>query len=183
MATRRVPPPAVDRCQRPLRGAEIASEPTLHPGAPGAGPNRVASQATLPETSTEHMRRHRAKKRAGKVSLEALHHEKSRPNVSYLTHHSVRRIEDAAEGDRVMCRLAHHELRSTISVEADMKHRFSTDIVAAAVMVIVAIAVGSLCSTTGKPGDAVAAGIASARGETAPIVLAQYNPCPNGKCR
>ena len=75
------------------------------------------------------------------------------------------------------------ELRSTISVEANMKLQFSTDIIAAPVMVIVAIAVGSLCLTTGKSGDADGAGIASARGETAPIVLAQYNPCPNGKCR
>jgi hypothetical protein len=64
-----------------------------------------------------------------------------------------------------------------------MKHRFSTDIIAPAVMVIVAIAVGSLCLTTGRSGDADAAGIASAPGETAPIVLAQYNPCPNGRCR
>jgi hypothetical protein len=43
---------------------------------------------------------------------------------------------------------------STISVEADMKHRFSSDIIAAAVMVIMAVAVGSLSLTTGKPGDA-----------------------------
>jgi hypothetical protein len=62
-----------------------------------------------------------------------------------------------------------------------MKHRFWTVIIAAPVMVIVAIAVGNL--TTGKSGDADAAGNASARMETAPIVLAQYNPCPNGKCR
>jgi hypothetical protein len=27
------------------------------------------------------------------------------------------------------------------------------------------------------------AGVSSARGEPAPIILAQYNPCPNGKCR
>jgi len=77
----------------------------------------------------------------------------------------------------------YRELRSTISVEANMKHRFSTDIIAAPVMVVVAIAVGNLCLTTGKSADAEVAGIMSARGETAPIVLAQYNPCPNGKCR
>jgi hypothetical protein len=85
-----------------------------------------------------------------------------------------------------MCRLAYRELRSTISVEADMKHRFSTgitNIIAAPVMAVMAIAVGNLCLTTSKSADAGVAGIVSARGETAPIVLAQYNPCPNGKCR
>jgi archaellin len=60
-------------------------------------------------------------------------------------------------------------------------HRFLAIIIAAPVMAIVAIAVGNL--TTGKSGDAGAAGSASARMETAPIVLTQYNPCPNGKCR
>ncbi len=64
-----------------------------------------------------------------------------------------------------------------------MKHRLSTDIIAAPVMVVMAIAVGNLCLTTSKSADAGVAGIVSARGETAPIVLAQYNPCPNGKCR
>jgi hypothetical protein len=70
-----------------------------------------------------------------------------------------------------------------MSVEVNMKHRFSADIIAAPVMVIVAVAVGNLCSTTGKSGDPDVTGVSSARGETAPIVLAQYNPCPNGKCR
>jgi hypothetical protein len=64
-----------------------------------------------------------------------------------------------------------------------MKHRFSTDIIAAPVMVAVAIALGNLCLTTGKSADADVAGIVSAPGGAAPIVLAQYNPCPNGKCR
>jgi hypothetical protein len=60
-------------------------------------------------------------------------------------------------------------------------HRFLAIIIAAPVMAIVAIAAGNL--TTGKSGDADAAGTASARTEAAPIVLTQYNPCPNGKCR
>jgi hypothetical protein len=64
-------------------------------------------------------------------------------------------------------------------VEAAMKHRFSTGIIAAPVV----IAVGILCWTTGKSVNPDVAGVSSARGETAPIVLAQYNPCPNGKCR
>ena len=64
-----------------------------------------------------------------------------------------------------------------------MKLRFSTDIIAAPVMVVMAIAVGNLCLTTSKSADADVAGIVSARGETAPIALAQYTPCPNGKCR
>jgi hypothetical protein len=68
-------------------------------------------------------------------------------------------------------------------MEADMKLRISSGIIAAAVMVMVAVAAGSLCLTTGKSGDAGAAGIAGAAGKTAPMVLAQYNPCPNGKCR
>jgi hypothetical protein len=64
-----------------------------------------------------------------------------------------------------------------------MKHQISTDIIAAAIMVMVAIAVGSQCLTTVKSGGADSAGIASAHRETAPIELAQYNPCPNGRCR
>jgi hypothetical protein len=68
-------------------------------------------------------------------------------------------------------------------MEADMKLRISSDVIAAAVMVMVTVAAGSLCLTTGRSGDAGAAGIAGAGGETAPMVLAQYNPCPNGRCR
>jgi hypothetical protein len=77
----------------------------------------------------------------------------------------------------------HRELGSTINAEANMKHQISTDIIAAAIMVMVAIAVGSQCLTTVKSGGADSAGIASAHRETAPIELAQYNPCPNGRCR
>lgn len=62
-----------------------------------------------------------------------------------------------------------------------MRYRFSSGIIAASSMVVVAIAVGNLCSTTGIGRDVP--GVSSARAETAPIVLAQYNPCPNGKCR
>ena len=64
-----------------------------------------------------------------------------------------------------------------------MKRRFSADIIAVPVMVVVAVAVGNLCSTTGKPADRDVAGVSSAREGSAQIVLAQYNPCPNGKCR
>jgi len=64
-----------------------------------------------------------------------------------------------------------------------MKHQFSTSIIVAPVMVIVAIAVGNLCSTTGTSMDPNVAGVLSAHGATAPIVLAQYNPCPNRKCQ
>jgi hypothetical protein len=64
-----------------------------------------------------------------------------------------------------------------------MKRRFSADIIAAPVVIIMAAALGNLCSTTGKSVDPDVAGVSSARGETAPIVLAQYNPCPNGRCR
>lgn len=68
-----------------------------------------------------------------------------------------------------------------MNAEPNMKHRFSSDIIAASVAVIVAIAVANLCPTVGT--DHGVTGISSARGQTAPIVLAQYNPCPNGKCR
>jgi hypothetical protein len=61
-----------------------------------------------------------------------------------------------------------------------MKQRFSTDIIRAAI-VIVAIAIGSMCLIPGKSGNSGAT--ASARGETGTLVLAQYNPCPGGKCR
>jgi hypothetical protein len=63
------------------------------------------------------------------------------------------------------------------------KHQISTDIIAAAMVAIVAIAVGSQCLTAGKSGGADTAGIAGAEPEAAPIMLAQYNPCPNGRCR
>lgn len=68
-----------------------------------------------------------------------------------------------------------------MSVEPNMTYRFSSDIIAASVMAVVGIAAGNLCSITSIDRDAV--GVSSARGETASIVLAQYNPCPNGKCR
>jgi hypothetical protein len=62
------------------------------------------------------------------------------------------------------------------------KHQISIDIIAAAMMVMV-IAVGNQCLTTGKSSSGDSAGIVSAHRETAPIVIAQYNPCPNGRCR
>ena len=64
-----------------------------------------------------------------------------------------------------------------------MKHLFSTAIIAAPVVAVVAIAVANLCSTTVQSADPAAAGVSSARGQSAPIVLAQFNPCPNGRCR
>jgi len=62
------------------------------------------------------------------------------------------------------------------------KHQISIDIIATAIMVMV-IAVGNQCLTTGKSSNADSTGIVSAYRETAPITLAQYNPCPNGRCR
>jgi len=64
-----------------------------------------------------------------------------------------------------------------------MKQRFSTDIIRAAIIIIVAIAIGCTCWIPGKLGNSDAVTVASARGETGMLVLAQYNPCPNGKCR
>jgi hypothetical protein len=75
-------------------------------------------------------------------------------------------------------------LGSTISVEGKMEHRNSTHTVQAAVMIIVAIVVVSVSLIPNKPGRTDGVGItAGAHGETGPFVLAQYNPCPNGKCR
>ena len=68
-------------------------------------------------------------------------------------------------------------------MEANMKRHFSAGIIAALAMVIVAVAPGSLCSTSGRSAGPDVADVSGARGETAAIVLAQYNPCPNGKCR
>jgi hypothetical protein len=70
-----------------------------------------------------------------------------------------------------------------MSVEPTMKHLFSTAIIAAPVAAVVAIAAGNLSATAVQSADPAAAGVSSARTETAPIVLAQFNPCPNGKCR
>jgi hypothetical protein len=65
-----------------------------------------------------------------------------------------------------------------------MDHRSSTRTIHAAIMTIVAIVVVSACLISGKLGGTNAVGIAvSARGETGPLVLAQYNPCPNRVCR
>jgi len=64
-----------------------------------------------------------------------------------------------------------------------MKQRFSTDIIRAAVIIIMAIAIGGTCLIPGKLGNSDAVTTASARGESGTLVLAQYNPCPGGKCR
>jgi len=74
-------------------------------------------------------------------------------------------------------------LRSTISVETDMIQRFSTDIIRAAIIIILAIAIGGTCLIPGKLGNSDAVTIAGDRGETGMLVLAQYNPCPGGRCR
>lgn len=67
-------------------------------------------------------------------------------------------------------------------VEADMKQRFSTYIIRA-IVIIIAIAIGGLRLIPGKLGDSNRKRIADVTGEAETLVLAQYNPCPGGKCR
>ncbi len=65
-----------------------------------------------------------------------------------------------------------------------MDDRSSTRTIHAAIMTFVAVVVVSACLIPGKPGGTNAVGIeVSARGEPGPLVLAQYNPCPNRVCR
>jgi hypothetical protein len=63
-----------------------------------------------------------------------------------------------------------------------MEHWFSIHAIRNAVMLIAAIVVVS-GSVTGTPGATDPVGTAANVHETGPVVLAQYNPCPNGRCR
>jgi hypothetical protein len=62
-----------------------------------------------------------------------------------------------------------------------MKCKLTTHIVAPAL--VLAMTVGCVYFTAGRPGALQAPGIVSTRGETPPVVFAQYNPCPNGRCK
>jgi len=66
-----------------------------------------------------------------------------------------------------------------------MRHRLSVDVIRAAIIVIVSItiATGSLLLMPAKSGNVDALELAGARGGTGMLVLAQYNPCPGGKCK
>jgi hypothetical protein len=53
-----------------------------------------------------------------------------------------------------------------------------------ALVLLVGLALTSAVSTLGAPGDAAPTlGAANAAAAAMPIVLAQYNPCPGGRCR
>jgi hypothetical protein len=40
-----------------------------------------------------------------------------------------------------------------------------------------------MCLIPGKLGNSDTVAITSARGEAGTVILAQYNPCPGGRCR
>ena len=65
-----------------------------------------------------------------------------------------------------------------------MQNWFSANAICKAPMRCALIVVVGLCFTHGPAGyDAVAWIAASARSYAGPVVLVQYNPCPNGRCR
>ena len=63
-----------------------------------------------------------------------------------------------------------------------MKYRLSIHAIRNAVMLITAVIVVS-GFVTGTPRGSDPVVTAASVQETGPIVLAQYNPCPNRKCR
>jgi len=79
-------------------------------------------------------------------------------------------------------RLAERSLRPGIGGRLKMEHWFSIQGIRNAVMLVAAVVVVS-GSMTGTPGATNPVGTAASARETGPVVLAQYNPCPNGRCR
>ena len=65
-----------------------------------------------------------------------------------------------------------------------MKSWISTRVVGGAIVIVAALVLNT-CWIAGMPeGGPVATGIAAGSGNDAgPFILAQYNPCPNRKCR
>jgi hypothetical protein len=62
-----------------------------------------------------------------------------------------------------------------------MKNQISSQFIRAAVVILAIFVVQPIF---GKPGNVDVRGkVTSTRGETTPLITAQYNPCPNGKCR
>jgi len=86
----------------------------------------------------------------------------------------------AALGCDDLDRLAKRSPSLTTGGRFKMEHWLST--IRNAVMLVAAVVVVS-GSMTGAPGGSDPVGTAASGQETGPIVLAQYNPCPNGRCR
>jgi pyruvate/2-oxoacid:ferredoxin oxidoreductase beta subunit len=63
-----------------------------------------------------------------------------------------------------------------------MEHWFSINVIRNALMLVATVVVAS-GSVTDTPKATDPAGTAVSTRETGPTVLAQYNPCPNGRCR
>lgn len=87
----------------------------------------------------------------------------------------------AALGSEDLDRLAERSSRTT-GGRFKMEHWLSMHTIRNAVMLIAAVVVVS-GSVTGTLGGTDPVGTAASAQETGPIVLAQYNPCPNGRCR
>lgn len=64
-----------------------------------------------------------------------------------------------------------------------MKQRRSTGLVAALAVAILVVVSGISCVATDGPRDTETGGSMASRGKGATIILAQWNPCPNGRCR
>lgn len=64
-----------------------------------------------------------------------------------------------------------------------LEHRFSLHTIRSAMMMLVAAIVVTGGLATGKPEANDPIGIAARVHQSGSTVLAQYNPCPNGKCR
>jgi hypothetical protein len=64
-----------------------------------------------------------------------------------------------------------------------MKCQLRMHFVASAVLLTVATTSCCMCLAAAEPGAFEATRIVSAGGDARPIVVAQYNPCPNGRCK
>jgi hypothetical protein len=78
---------------------------------------------------------------------------------------------------------AQKALLSTKSRRLKMKPRFSLHNIRSAMTMLVAAVAVSGGLATGAPEGKDATGTAVSVQQTGSITLAQYNPCPNGKCR
>jgi hypothetical protein len=78
---------------------------------------------------------------------------------------------------------AQESLLSTKSGRLKMNPRFSLHTIRSAMMVLVVTVSVSGGLATGTPGAKDATGTAASAHQGGSTVLAQYNPCPNGKCR
>jgi hypothetical protein len=64
-----------------------------------------------------------------------------------------------------------------------MKQMFSCGTIPAAIMIVVIVVASACLIPRGPEGTKAIVITTSAASETGPLVLAQFNPCPNGRCR